>query len=120
MQMSKERLIVLKGDKGSLKSIGVPEFTWDFTPGHSPGHVVYTHLSGIMLGGDFADVLDRNGPALKVVCGTTCNMTTAKHSICKIAKDLQWTKIIPYHDAFKIGYSKKELMPLATSYAGCS
>ena len=119
MQMSRERLITLKGVKGSLKSIGVPELSFDFTPGHSPGHVVYTHVTGIMLGGDFADVLDSNGPTLKVVCGTTCNMTTAKRSICKIANQLQWSKIIPYHDAFKTGYSKKELQPLALSYAGC-
>lgn len=120
MQMTRDRLILLHGSSGSLKSIGVPEFTWDFTPGHSPGHVVYTHTSGIMLGGDFADVLDRGGPVLKVVCGTTCNLTLAKNSICKIAKDLQWNKILPYHDTFKKGYTKEELLPLAESYARCA
>ena len=73
-----------------------------------------------MLGGDFADILNRGGPVLKVVCGTTCDITLAKQSICKIATKLQWNKILPYHDAFKKGYTKEELLPLARSYAGCN
>ena len=119
--MSKDRLISLKGKQGSLSSIGIPEVTWTHTPGHSPGHVVYLHSSKYLLGGDFADVLDTNGTAsLMTMCGGTCDMSLAKKSICTIAHDLEFDTILPYHDAFKKGYSKAELKPLAESYAQCS
>ncbi|DBB07616.1 hypothetical protein WJX82_001357 [Trebouxia sp. C0006] len=120
-QMTKDRMILLEGQEGSLKTIGIPEMTWSFTPGHSPGHVVYKHHSGILLGGDFADVLKVDGRhALKVMCPVTCDLDTAKKSICKIAQDLDYSRIQPYHDSWKTGYTKAELLPLANSYAGCA
>lgn len=121
LQMTKDRMILLEGQEGSLKTIGIPEMTWIFTPGHSPGHVVYKHTSGILLGGDFADVLKVDGKhALKVMCPVTCDLAMAKKSICKIAQDLDYSKILPYHDSWKTGYTKAELLPLAKSYAGCA
>jgi len=121
LQMTKDRMILLEGQEGSLKTIGIPEMTWSFTPGHSPGHVVYKHHSGILLGGDFADVLKVDGKhALKVMCPVTCDLDTAKKSICKIAQDLDYSRIQPYHDSWKTGYTKAELLPLAKSYAGCA
>lgn len=120
-QMTKDRMLFLEGQDGSLKSIGVPEMTYSFTPGHSPGHVVYKHTSGILLGGDFADVLKTDGKhTLKVMCPVTCDIRVAKQSVCKIAKDLNYTRILPYHDSWKTGYTKAELLPLAKSYAGCA
>ena len=119
--MSKDRLTLLEGEEGSLKALGVPEMTWSFTPGHSPGHVVYQHKSGILLGGDFADVLKINGKhELKVMCPSTCDLALAKSSICKIAQDLRYDRILPYHDSWKTGYTQPELLPYAKAYANCT
>lgn len=121
LQMEKDRLLLMKGASGSLDFIGISELTWTHTPGHSPGHVVFHHKSGMLLGGDFADVLESEGkPYLKTMCGRTCDLPTAKQSICAIAKDLDFTTILPYHDSLKKGYTQPELLPLAEAYAGCS
>lgn len=119
--MAKERLITLKGKKGDLSSLGVPEMSWVHTPGHSPGHAIFQHSSGNMLAGDFADVLNVNGSGeLKVMCSATCDLAVAKKSICHIVRDLKYSRILPYHDAFKVGYSKSEMLPMAEAYAHCS
>ncbi len=121
LQMDKERLLLMKGSKGTLDFLGVSEITWTHTPGHSPGHVVFHHKSGLMLGGDFADVLQTAGkPYLKTMCGRTCDLQLAKQSVCQIAHELEFSEILPYHDALKKGYTKSELQPLADAYAGCS
>lgn len=120
LQMDQERLLLMKGATGSMEFLGIPEITWTHTPGHSPGHVVFNLKSGLMLGGDFADVLQTNGkPYLKTMCGRTCDLALAKQSVCKIAHGLEFTKILPYHDALKKGYTRQELLPLADAYAGC-
>ena len=119
LQLSKDRLILLEGTHGSLAHLGIPELTWTHTPGHSPGHIVLAHDSGNMLGGDFADVINDHGTAT-LKCMGECASPATQHSICKIAKDLEWSRIWPYHDAYKTGYTKAELLPMAVQYAGCS
>lgn len=61
--MSQDRIVFMRGEEGNLANVGLPEVTYYHTPGHSPGHVVFLHSSGNLLGGDFADVLDINGTA---------------------------------------------------------
>lgn len=118
--MEKQRLLQMKGSSGSLKFIGIPDVTWTHTPGHSPGHVVFQHKSGLLLGGDFADVLQTNGsPYLKTMCGRTCDLSVAKQSVCQIAHEMEFSAILPYHDSLKKGYTKSELGPMAKEYAGC-
>ena len=120
VQMNKLRLLQMRGSSGSLEFMGVPEVSWTHTPGHSPGHVVFHHKSGMLLGGDFADVLQTNGsPYLKTMCGRTCNISVAKQSVCQIANGMEFSTILPFHDSLKKGYTRSELRPLAKAYAGC-
>ena len=131
--------MALRGSGGDLSALGVPGVTWEHTPGHAPGHVVYLHSpSGTLLAGDLADVLrDPPGTAAlpdgrPVLPGQTALYTwtimadsdaaLAATSLCRVAHDsatFPYAIVKPYHDATKAGLTRAQLQPLAEAAAHC-
>ncbi|KAK9909599.1 hypothetical protein WJX75_004745 [Coccomyxa subellipsoidea] len=121
-KMPANRSLILEGPSGDLAKFGVHDLTFTHAPGHCRGHVVYHHKpSKYMLAGDFTDVLrnEDGSYALKTMCATTCNITEAKETVCRVVHGMDYKLLLPYHDARKSGWTKEELIPLAREYAGC-
>jgi len=129
--------VVLAGKGGDLTKHGVPGVTWTHLPGHSPSHIVYTLSSGIVLGGDIADVL-LDPPGVKalpdgrpIVPGKVAlftltvmadaDATVAAASLCRLANDksLSWQRILPYHDATKAGFTRAQFRTLVEESGAC-
>ncbi|CAL8466588.1 g6124 [Coccomyxa elongata] len=122
-KMPPNRSLILEGPEGDLAKFGVHDLTFTHAPGHCRGHVVYHHKpSGYLLAGDFTDILpsEDGGYRLKTMCATTCNITEAHETVCRVIHRMDYKLLLPYHDARKSGWTKEELIPMAQQYSNCS